>query len=72
MRVTGKTAFVLEVGGSQYPAAEIEAKVKEQIKAASPQKTVKNLKIYIQPEAGCAYYTIDGEGSPDMCVPIYE
>mgnify|MGYP004694627013 CR=1 FL=1 len=53
---TSETVFI-EFAGGQIEIASIVEKVKESLAG----KTVKDLKVYYQPEKSVAYYTADGE-----------
>ena len=56
----------LEVAEKQYDCEAVEAKVKADLKKKS-RAQVKDLKIYIKPEDGKAYYTAnDGKISGDV------
>ena len=56
----------LEVAEKQYDCEAVEAKVKADLKKKS-RAQVKDLKIYIKPEDGKAYYTAnDGKLSGDV------
>lgn len=56
----------LEVAENQYDCEAVEAKVKADLKKKS-RAAIKDLKIYIKPEDGKAYYTAnDGKISGDV------
>ena len=56
----------LEVAENQYDCDAVEAKVKADLKKKS-RAQVKDLKIYIKPEDGKAYYTAnEGKISGDV------
>ena len=56
----------LEVAENQYDCDAVEAKVKADLKKKS-RAAVKDLKIYIKPEDGKAYYTAnEGKISGDV------
>lgn len=60
-----KTEFILEFAGAQYTMAEIQKRVEEHIAKLYPEAAPKSISIYMQPETGYIYYTIDGEGGND-------
>ncbi|MCR5120662.1 MAG: DUF6465 family protein [Lachnospiraceae bacterium] len=56
----------LEVAENQYDCDAVEAKVKADLKKKS-RAAIKDLKIYIKPEDGKAYYTAnEGKISGDV------
>ena len=56
----------LEVAENQYDCEAVEAKVKADLKKKS-RAAIKDLKIYIKPEDGKAYYTAnEGKISGDV------
>ena len=60
-----KAVTCLEFAGRQYPVSDIEAYVKECVKSRYPDRSVKTIGIYMQPETDHVYYTMDGEGTPE-------
>lgn len=74
--VTRKTAikeeFVLEFDGKQVTEEEIIKNVKENWTKVQKNKIkdIKSIKVFLQPENGCAYYTINGEGNDDYKVEL--
>lgn len=63
-----KMEMVLEFAGEQYTMDDIQKKVQEHIAALYPDAAPKNIAIYMQPETGYIYYTIDGEGGDNHFV----
>ena len=65
---TGKTKIFPELDERQYNMDEIGKKVKAAYKASHKEK-LKDLKIYVKPEDGKAYYTAN-DGSISGSVDI--
>lgn len=63
-----KTEMVLEFAGNQYTMEDIQKKVQGQVAKLYPDTAPKNIAIYMQPETGYIYYTVDGEGGDDHFV----
>ena len=59
-----KEEFVLEFAGKQITQEEIKKKVKENWTKVQKNKIkdIKTIKVFLQPENSCAYYTINDEG----------
>ncbi|MBR5420240.1 MAG: hypothetical protein IK115_03720 [Lachnospiraceae bacterium] len=65
---TGETAVFLEVDGTQYDLAQVMERAKKDCRAKS-KKRIENIKLYVKPEDGKAYYTANNEkysGSVDL------
>ena len=60
-----KEEFVLEFAGKQITQEEIKKKVKENWTKVQKNKIkdIKTIKVFLQPENSCAYYTINQEGT---------
>ena len=60
-----KEEFVLEFAGKQITQEEIKKKVKENWTKVQKNKIkdIKTIKVFLQPENSCAYYTINDEGN---------
>ena len=58
-----KEEFVLEFAGKQITQEEIKKKVKENWTKVQKNKIkdIKTIKVFLQPENSCAYYTINDE-----------
>ena len=65
---TGDTSIFLELDDQQYNMQEISKRVRADYKAAHKEK-LKDLKIYVKPEDGKAYYTAN-DGSISGSVDI--
>ncbi len=65
---TGKTELFLEVDNAQYELSKVSAKARADYEANNKGK-LKDLKVYVKPEDGKAYYTANGgtvSGSVDL------
>lgn len=60
-----KITSCLEFAGKQYFISDMERKVRQLLKARHPGMNVQNVVLYMQPEVGYVYYTLDGVGSPE-------
>ena len=67
-----KEEFVLEFAGKQITQEEIKEKVKENwTKVQKNQlKDIKTIKVFLQPENSCAYYTINDEGNDSYKIEL--
>lgn len=62
------TDVCMEFAGSQYSIDTIKAVIKAKVTEDMPKVDVKKIGIYLQPETGFIYYTVNGEGSPEQFV----
>ena len=65
---SGKTELYLEVDNAQYELAKVSEKAKADY-AANNKAKLKDIKVYVKPEDGKAYYTANGgtiSGSVDL------
>lgn len=67
-----KEEFVLEFAGKQITQEEIKKKVKENWTKVQKNKIkdIKTIKVFLQPENGCAYYTINDEGNDSYKIEL--
>ena len=67
-----KEEFVLEFAGKQITQEEIKKKVKENWTKVQKNKIkdIKTIKVFLQPENSCAYYTINGEGNDSYKIEL--
>ena len=67
-----KEEFVLEFAGKQITQEEIKKKVKENwtIVQKNKIKDIKTIKVFLQPENSCAYYTINDEGNDSYKIEL--
>ncbi len=66
---TGTTQIFLEVDNAQYELDTVMAKAKADLKANNKGKKISDIKLYVKPEDGKAYYTANGgkiSGSVDL------
>lgn len=67
-----KEEFVLEFAGKQITQEEIKKKVKENWTKVQKNKIkdIKTIKVFLQPENSCAYYTINVEGNDSYKIEL--
>ena len=67
-----KEEFVLEFAGKQITQEEIKKKVKENWTKVQKNKLkdIKTIKVFLQPENSCAYYTINDEGNDSYKIEL--
>ena len=67
-----KEEFVLEFAGKQITQEEIKKKVKENGTKVQKNKIkdIKTIKVFLQPENSCAYYTINDEGNDSYKIEL--
>lgn len=67
-----KEELILQFGGNEISQADIIKKVKENWTKVQKNKIkdIKTISVYLQPENGCAYYVINGEGADDYKVEL--
>lgn len=67
-----KEEFVLELAGKQITQEEIKKKVKENWTKVQKNKIkdIKTIKVFLQPENSCAYYTINDEGNDSYKIEL--
>lgn len=59
--------LILEYAGQQFSYDMLKECMMKKIKELFPDREVKKVGVYLQPEMDLVYYTLDGEGSPDWC-----
>ena len=71
-RAAVKEEFVLEFAGKQITQEEIKKKVKENWTKVQKNKIkdIKTIKVFLQPENSCAYYTINDEGNDSYKIEL--
>ena len=67
-----KEEFVLEFAGKQITQEEIKKKVKENWTKVQNNKIkdIKTIKVFLQTENSCAYYTINDEGNDSYKIEL--
>ena len=67
-----KEEFVLEFAGKQITQEEIKKKVKENWTKVQKNKIkdIKTIKVFLQPENSCAYYTNNDEGNDSYKIEL--
>lgn len=61
---------VVQVGNSEFDISDIAQKTYKAYKSTHKRKVVTDFCIYVKPEESAAYYTINGEGSPEMKIEL--
>lgn len=60
----------LQLGDKEFDISDIAAKAYKEYKRVHKRKVVTDFHIYVKPEEGAAYFTINGEGSEDFKVEL--
>ena len=60
----------LQLGDKEFDITDIAAKAYKEYKRVHKRKVVTDFHIYVKPEEGAAYFTINGEGSEDFKVEL--
>lgn len=62
--------IVVQVGDAEFDITDIAAKAYKAYKSVHKRKTVTDFRVYVKPEEGAAYYTVNGEGAPDYKIDL--
>lgn len=60
----------LQIGDKEFDISDIAAKAYKEYKRVHKRKVVTDFHIYVKPEEGAAYFTVNGEGSEDFKVEL--
>lgn len=60
-----KIASCLEFAGKQYFVSDMERNARKLLKERYPGVPMEQVNLYMQPEVGYIYYTVDGKGSAE-------
>lgn len=60
----------LQIGDAEYDITDITAKAYRAFKSVHKRKIVTDFRVYVKPEEGAAYYTVNGEGAPDYKIDL--
>ena len=60
----------LQVGDAEFDISALAEKAYKEYKRVHRRKIVTDFHIYVKPEEGAAYYTVNGEGSEDFKVDL--
>ena len=60
----------LQVGDAEFDISAIAEKAYKEYKRVHKRKVVTDFHIYVKPEEGAAYYTVNGEGSEDFKIDL--
>ncbi len=61
---------LVQVGDAEYDISDIAAKAFKAYKSTHKRKAVTEFCVYVKPEEGVAYFTVNGEGSPDFKINL--
>ena len=61
---------LVQVGDKEFDITDIALKAYKAYKSVHRRKAVTDFKIYVKPEEGAAYYTVNGEGSEEFKVDL--
>ena len=60
----------LQLGNAEFDISDIAAKAYKAYKSTHKRKAVTEFRVYVKPEEGVAYFTVNGEGSPDFKINL--
>ena len=60
----------LQIGDIEFDISGIAEKAYKEYKRVHKRKVVTDFRVYVKPEEGAAYYTVNGEGSEDFKVDL--
>jgi hypothetical protein len=60
----------LLIGDIEFDISGIAEKAYKEYKRVHKRKVVTDFRVYVKPEEGAAYYTVNGEGSEDFKVDL--
>ena len=60
----------LQVGDAEFDISALAEKAYKEYKRVHKRKVVTDFHIYVKPEEGAAYYTVNGEGSEDFKINL--
>ena len=60
----------LQLGNAEFDISDIAAKAYKVYKSTHKRKAVTEFRVYVKPEEGVAYFTVNGEGSPDFKINL--
>ena len=60
----------LQVGDAEFDISEIAEKAYKEYKRVHKRKVITDFHVYVKPEEGAAYFTINGEGSEDFKIDL--
>lgn len=60
----------LQVGEAEFDISAIAEKAYKEYKRVHKRKTVTDFHVYVKPEEGAAYFTVNGEGSEDFRIDL--
>ena len=60
----------LQIGETEFDISDIAAKALKQYKSVHKRKVVTDFHVYVKPEEGTAYYTVNGEGGEDFKIEL--
>ena len=60
----------LQLGDAEFDISDIAAKAYKSYKSTHKRKAVTEFRVYVKPEEGVAYFTVNGEGSPDFKINL--
>lgn len=61
---------IVQVNGRDIDVSTIAADALKAYKSVHKRKVVNEFVVYVKPEENAAYYTINGEGSPDYKIDL--
>jgi len=68
-KAVAKDSYYLQISGNEIDVAAVAEACKADYKAKG-HRTPKAVTVYIKPEEGVAYYTVNGKGSEDFKISL--
>ncbi len=61
---------LVQVGDAEFDISDIALKAYKAYKSVHKRKAVTEFKVYVKPEEGTAYYTVNGEGAAEFKIDL--
>ena len=61
---------IVQAGGREFDISDIAAKAYKAYKSVHKRKHVSEFRVYVKPEEGVAYYTVNGVGADDFKIDL--
>ena len=61
---------IVQLGDKEFDLTDITAKAYKAYKSVHKRKTVTEFVVYVKPEEGAAYYTVNGDGAEEYKIEL--
>lgn len=61
-----KRVTIVQVGDAEFDISDIAEKLLKEYKSVHKRKHVEEFRVYVKPEEGVAYFTVNGEGAAEF------